>query len=155
MTDLLMSIILWLAGGYVGARVAAFFNRGNRLKFWGQILAGMLGGVILGWVLDVFPLLEPVTRFLHNGHVEDAIAGLLGGLGLGTLGQIFAPAGAREGAGKTKTRGGDNSSSGSDASSVAAFPAAAGQRSHDRTDDASSGDSQPDAGGGGDGGGGD
>ncbi len=95
MSGFLISVILWIAGGYVGARIAAFFNKGNRLKFWGQIAAGVLGGVILGWVLDQVPL-QPITSFLHNGQVEDAIAGLLGGLAFGTLGSLFAPKAAKQ-----------------------------------------------------------
>ena len=90
MTGLLVSIVLWLAGGYVGARIAAFFNRGRKLNIWGQIAAGLAGGGVLGWLLHEFPVLEPVTRFLRNGQVEDAIAGLLGGLVAGTLGALFA-----------------------------------------------------------------
>jgi hypothetical protein len=96
----MISIALWIAGGWVGAHVAAFFNRGNRLKFWGRLGAGVLGGVILGWTLDRVPLLEPVTRFLHTGHVEDAIAGVLGGAVLGTLAGLLAR--GREGKSEAK-----------------------------------------------------
>ncbi len=91
MTGLLIAIGLWIAGGWLGARIAAFFNRGNKLKFWGQLAAGILGGILLGLILDNVPLLAPITRFFHSGHVEDAIAGVLGGLAFGTLGAIFAP----------------------------------------------------------------
>jgi uncharacterized membrane protein YeaQ/YmgE (transglycosylase-associated protein family) len=84
-TGLLISLVLWIVGGWIGAHVAAFFNQGNKLKFWGRLGAGVLGGVILGWTLERFPLLEPVSRFLHTGHVEDAIAGVLGGAVFGTL----------------------------------------------------------------------
>lgn len=100
MSGLLVSIALWVFGGYVGARIAAFLNRGNKLKFWGQIAAGLLGGVILGLILKNVPVLERVTGFLHNGNVEDAIAGVLGGLAFGTLGAIFAPQSAKEGGAK-------------------------------------------------------
>lgn len=142
MTGVLLSIVLWLAGGYVGARIAAFLNRGNKLQFWGQIAAGLLGGIILGWLLDRFPLLEPVTRFLHNGQVEDAIAGVLGGLAFGTLGQLFASRKAGT------ARNGAKSGDGGDGS-VAAGPVAGGKHGHDGPGDTSPGDSS-----GGDGGGG-
>lgn len=91
MSDLLFGVLLWVLGGYVGARIAALLNKGNRLKFWGQIAAGALGGIVVGLILDNVPALQPVTRFLHNGNVEDAVAGVLGGLAFGTLGAIFAP----------------------------------------------------------------
>jgi hypothetical protein len=89
-TGFLISLGLWIAGGWVGAHVAAFFNRGNRLGFWGRLVAGVMGGVILGWTLERVPLLEPLTRFLHTGHVEDAIAGVLGGAVFGTLAALMA-----------------------------------------------------------------
>jgi hypothetical protein len=96
MTDFLIGLVLWILGGYVGARIAAFFNKGNKLKFWGQLAAGVLGGVILGLILDNAPLLQPVMNFFHSGNIEDAIAGVLGGLAFGTLGAIFAPKTAKE-----------------------------------------------------------
>jgi uncharacterized membrane protein YeaQ/YmgE (transglycosylase-associated protein family) len=89
-TGLVTAVALWAVGGWLGSQIAALFNRGNRLRFWGRLGAGVLGGVILGWTLDRVPLLEPMTRFLHTGHVEDAIAGVLGGFVVGTLAGLLA-----------------------------------------------------------------
>jgi hypothetical protein len=82
-TGFFISIALWIFGGWLGAQIADRLNHGNKLKFWGRLAAGVLGGVILGFTLDRVPLIEPVVKFLHTGHVEDAIAGVLGGFVFG------------------------------------------------------------------------
>ena len=95
MNSFLLAVALWIAGGWAGAQLAAFFNRGSKLGFWGRLWAGALGGVILGLILERAPFLEPVTRFFHSGHIEDAIAGVLGGAAMGLAGGLFAPKGDR------------------------------------------------------------
>jgi hypothetical protein len=86
----LISVAIWIFGGWAGAQIADYFNRGSKLGFWGRLWAGVLGGVILGLILERVPVLESVTRFFHSGHVEDAIAGVLGGAAVGLAGGLFA-----------------------------------------------------------------
>lgn len=90
MQSILVSIAIWVFGGWAGAQIAAFVNQGAKLGFWGRVWAGVLGGVILGMIVERAPFLEPVTRFFHSGHVEDAIAGVLGGAAVGLAGGVFA-----------------------------------------------------------------
>jgi len=84
------AVAIWIVGGWLGAQVAAFFNRGSKLKFWGRLWSGVLGGVILGWVLDKATFLKPITDFLHAGHVEDVLAGVIGGFIFGVIGGLFS-----------------------------------------------------------------
>jgi hypothetical protein len=90
MNHFLLAVALWVAGGWAGAQIAVFFNRGSKLGFWGRLWAGVLGGVVLGMILKRAPFLEPVTRFFHSGHIEDAVAGVLGGLAVALAGGLLA-----------------------------------------------------------------
>lgn len=96
MNDLLLGVGLWVLGGWIGAQIAAFFNRGNRLGFWGRVAAGVIGGVILGGLVDRAPFLKPITDFLHSGHIEDAIAGAIGGFVFGMIGALFSKRGKNQ-----------------------------------------------------------
>lgn len=81
---------MWIVGGWIGSQIAAYFNRGSKLKFWGRLWSGVLGGVILGWVLERAVFLKPITDFLHAGRVEDMIAGVIGGFIFGVVGGLFS-----------------------------------------------------------------
>lgn len=85
-----LGLAIWMIGGWLGAQIAAFFNQGSKLGFWNRLWAGVIGGMLLGLFLDWVPALKNVTRLLHSGHVEDALAGVLGGLAVALAGSLVA-----------------------------------------------------------------
>lgn len=93
MQALLISLALNMAGGWVGAQLAAMANRGRRLGFWARTIAGIGGGVAVGRAVERAPWLQGVFDFADQwfgrGNFEDVLAGVIGGVAFGLLFGLF------------------------------------------------------------------